>query len=476
MTSNPVSGNTNNSLMVQNQVLSPDLFDVRDDMRMANHDQESSYCTQSPAVELPETTTSYLPHVSHLETACGTTFLPTYSLLPSMLPTSSILSNTTSPATTYNPYSSTETSVDPSEIMKQKFVFDVGRGQIEWSQSIQQSDTLQTSHGHNMLIPHDGLPTYAYEQHCANASWNYGPHLCATQLMRPSAMSPQDPLTIDAPIAMSTSGSSQGTSIETSDCSPVRSSHSESTDYHHEHKSTDRKISSGQCRRTLPSEPLYQRREVPVMPSNDVSPETSKKSKEKDTSKSALSVNRNESLQHSTDVQSSVQTKHSNLKKIEPKPTISENKHTIGTARKLTRMKSTTSSPMDKNDFLVQSKLAGMSYKEIRRLGKFTEAESTLRGRFRTLTKHKTARVRKPEWDDNDVSMLESRLAFNSAKSKQLRLLKKAVRKLSPKLEGQNGKIPWKLVAEYIAENGGSYHFGNATCRKRWDELLATEA
>lgn len=56
-----------------------------------------------------------------------------------------------------------------------------------------------------------------------------------------------------------------------------------------------------------------------------------------------------------------------------------------------------------KDDFLVRSKLAGMSYKDIRRLGKFTEAESTLRGRFRTLTKHKTARVRKPEWNENDV-------------------------------------------------------------------------
>lgn len=56
-----------------------------------------------------------------------------------------------------------------------------------------------------------------------------------------------------------------------------------------------------------------------------------------------------------------------------------------------------------KDDFLVRSKLAGMSYKDIRRKGKFTEAESTLRGRFRTLTKHKAARVRKPEWSDKDV-------------------------------------------------------------------------
>jgi hypothetical protein len=29
-------------------------------------------------------------------------------------------------------------------------------------------------------------------------------------------------------------------------------------------------------------------------------------------------------------------------------------------------------------------------------------------------------------------------------------------------------------VAAYIKDNGG-YHFGNSTCRKRWDELFASE-
>lgn len=56
------------------------------------------------------------------------------------------------------------------------------------------------------------------------------------------------------------------------------------------------------------------------------------------------------------------------------------------------------------DEFLVKSKLAGMSYRDIRQQGSFTEAESTLRGRFRALTKDKTQRVRKPEWEDNDVS------------------------------------------------------------------------
>ncbi|GAP88470.1 putative tRNA (guanine-N -)-methyltransferase [Rosellinia necatrix] len=107
-----------------------------------------------------------------------------------------------------------------------------------------------------------------------------------------------------------------------------------------------------------------------------------------------------------------------------------------------------------KNRFLVESKLAGMTYREIRRQGGFTEAESTLRGRFRTLTKNKEQRVRKPEWQEKDI-----------------RLLKKAVRKLAKGGKGSTG-VPWKQVAAYIYEHDGSYHFGNATCRKKWDELV----
>ena len=34
----------------------------------------------------------------------------------------------------------------------------------------------------------------------------------------------------------------------------------------------------------------------------------------------------------------------------------------------------------------------------------------------------------------------------------------------------KSSKIPWKRVAERVARYG-SYHFGNATCRKKWDEL-----
>ncbi|GKT47590.1 uncharacterized protein ColSpa_07771 [Colletotrichum spaethianum] len=107
-----------------------------------------------------------------------------------------------------------------------------------------------------------------------------------------------------------------------------------------------------------------------------------------------------------------------------------------------------------KDEYLLKAKQEGLTYREIRVKGNFTEAESTLRGRYRTLTKSKEARVRKPEWTDKDI-----------------RLLQRAVRKFAKGNDPASTKIPWKLVAEYIQRNGGSYLFGNATCRKKWDEL-----
>ncbi|KMP09714.1 hypothetical protein CIRG_08947 [Coccidioides immitis RMSCC 2394] len=101
-----------------------------------------------------------------------------------------------------------------------------------------------------------------------------------------------------------------------------------------------------------------------------------------------------------------------------------------------------------KDAFLVKCKQSGMSYKEIKAIGQFPEAESTLRGRYRMLTKRKEHRVRKPGWKEND-----------------LRLLFEAV------THAQGPKISWKQVAEYIWRNGGSYQFGNATCKKKWAEI-----
>lgn len=57
-----------------------------------------------------------------------------------------------------------------------------------------------------------------------------------------------------------------------------------------------------------------------------------------------------------------------------------------------------------KDRFLVESRRNKISYKLIKTFGRFAEAESTLRGRFRTLTKKKEDRVRDPQWTPIDVS------------------------------------------------------------------------
>jgi hypothetical protein len=59
----------------------------------------------------------------------------------------------------------------------------------------------------------------------------------------------------------------------------------------------------------------------------------------------------------------------------------------------------------ERDRYLINRRREGFSYREIKRMGKFREAESTLRGRVRVLTKDKSERVRRPEWNQNDVSL-----------------------------------------------------------------------
>ena len=53
---------------------------------------------------------------------------------------------------------------------------------------------------------------------------------------------------------------------------------------------------------------------------------------------------------------------------------------------------------------LLTLRQSGLSYRQIKKDYGFKEAESTLRGRFRTLTKPKGSRVRKPGWGEETVS------------------------------------------------------------------------
>jgi hypothetical protein len=57
----------------------------------------------------------------------------------------------------------------------------------------------------------------------------------------------------------------------------------------------------------------------------------------------------------------------------------------------------------EKDEYLLARREEGYTYKEIKVMGSFSEAESTLRGRVRVLTKDRCDRVRKPVWTDRDV-------------------------------------------------------------------------
>lgn len=95
-------------------------------------------------------------------------------------------------------------------------------------------------------------------------------------------------------------------------------------------------------------------------------------------------------------IKNDIEIKNSNVP-LTPKNDflVDKSSSTIGNMPLLTRS--------EQNNFLIRSRQAGMSYRAIRSNGNFTAAESTLRGRFRTLTKDKKDRVRQPKWTEADV-------------------------------------------------------------------------
>ncbi|KAJ5183711.1 hypothetical protein N7492_001327 [Penicillium capsulatum] len=117
-----------------------------------------------------------------------------------------------------------------------------------------------------------------------------------------------------------------------------------------------------------------------------------------------------------------------------------------------------------RNAFLISCKQRGLSYKDIKRIGGFKEAESTLRGRFRTLTKTKEQRVRKPKWLDRDINLLCEAVTIYTEPNL-------GVMPYGTLGSDQPPKVSWKKVAQHIWTHGGSYEFGNATCKKKWCEI-----
>jgi len=302
--------------------------------------------------------------------------------------------------------------------------------------------------------------------YAVDSTWASQPHSTNSETISPDA------LTLNFPsVPLSSSGSSNDHMLSLSDLSTSTSSEDDERSI--PEKLTVEMPVPVHLRQNIPDSVPISRRIVPVLASNaHTIAETSSKTRplnaKSETHRRTKATSAYTDGDRSPSISQPPQVKPTS-KRIEPK------------AVELCSLQSAYMAPQTtnaiyqrdaKDTFLVQSKLAGMSYKDIRKQGGFTEAESTLRGRFRTLTKVKSARVRKPEWSNNDVST-QTRLSSNTKVTNlnEVRLLKKAVRKLTTASDYAQSRVPWKQVAEYIANNGGSYHFGNATCRKKWDEL-----
>ena len=138
-----------------------------------------------------------------------------------------------------------------------------------------------------------------------------------------------------------------------------------------------------------------------------------------------------------------------------------------------------------KNALLIEWKEQGMSYKDIKAHGGFEEAESTLRGRYRTLTKPKEKRVRRPEWSERDVSSIHMNWQQCRDSQSKVELLFAAVdhfttasqlsqqrcsNRVAFERRRAEPKIPWKQVTEYMADRG-CYKYGYSTVRRKYDEV-----
>lgn len=325
--------------------------------------------------------------------------------------------DTTSPRTDYSAYLSTGAAVDPVSFMS----LNVPHHQESslkgaWWRDDSRSSQGQYQNIYSMAMLNDGLPrhpkqhTQQYSDPRSGSGYtdNWSP-----QPTRPITISPKA-LTLDVPpVPYSSSGSSQGLMFSMSNpnsasSSPASSSRGDTTDSGPETLSVvEPPMPVRQHRQILPD--TLPRSRVILGLSSDNSTSRKMTSRRPLKSKSDGHLRRRPSPSyHSKSLINfdseykveSVSKKSLAPKRIEPKPSKgsswSDSTQTSATVQ-------ATHHRDAKDDFLVRSKLAGMSYKDIRRKGNFVEAESTLRGRFRTLTKNKAARVRKPEWTDNDV-------------------------------------------------------------------------
>ncbi|EEU39867.1 uncharacterized protein NECHADRAFT_79518 [Fusarium vanettenii 77-13-4] len=114
-----------------------------------------------------------------------------------------------------------------------------------------------------------------------------------------------------------------------------------------------------------------------------------------------------------------------------------------------------------KDRYLLDRRADGYTYKEIKEAGGFSEAEPTLRGRWRTLTKDPQHRLRSPTWKYNDIVLLR-KVTYDWF----------TANKLTPE---SGVRPPWKILAQQMFDRGASYHFGSGTISKKFADVYAAD-
>ncbi|KAG6055694.1 hypothetical protein E4U17_002808 [Claviceps sp. LM77 group G4] len=102
------------------------------------------------------------------------------------------------------------------------------------------------------------------------------------------------------------------------------------------------------------------------------------------------------------------------------------------------------------DELLKQGRRQGIAYRDLRVKHRFDVSESTLRGRYRNLTKARSERPREPQWTEQDSELLKEAVPLFTHST-------------------VSGKVSWKGVSNYISSNGGSHAFSFATCRAKFE-------
>jgi hypothetical protein len=259
----------------------------------------------------------------------------------------------------------------------------------------------------------DGLPRcqndFQQPQYCDawNNSYSSGDDW-ASDPIHSNAVKPEA-LTFSSPSAtMSSSGSSQGGMQSFPGSSSGANAEEDRSDYwgHQTLSVREPPPAIRRPRHPLPNSAPTSHKVVPMLPSNDYA---SSKATNRPSKKKSKPAGHSHRIRGPSPTYTAPITRRASLRsEMEFAGSAAQKKIVSKPQHPSTKSSATTQAMHRRNakdDFLIKNKLNGMSYKDIRRQGNFAEAESTLRGRFRTLTKHKSARVRDPKWLEIDVSL-----------------------------------------------------------------------